>query len=62
MSKFYKRQKSKEEALYHVNWLKNQFISAMAEKKEEVMIQEDNENLEMERMFDNIKYKSRSNY
>jgi len=62
MSKFYKKQKSKEEALMHVNWLKNQFIDAMAEKKEEVMVQEDNENLKLEKMFDNIKHKSRSNY
>lgn len=37
MNKFYKRQKSKEEALMHVNWFKNQFIDAMAEKKEEVL-------------------------
>ena len=34
----------------------------MAEKKEEVMVQEDIENLKLEQMFDNIKHQSRSNY
>jgi hypothetical protein len=55
MKKFYKRQKSKEEAMLHVNQLKNQFIDAMADKKEEVMIQEENEIIKMEEMFEKIK-------
>lgn len=51
IGRFYRRQKSQEEAQTEVNWLKNKFIDAMAEKREQVSLEEEEEHLKMDQFI-----------